>query len=314
MLNVKIKKVKLKDIQFDDLNAQVLSDHEFAILVKTIKDDGDLLTTPLVRQHDGELYCVDGEHRIRAALEAGIKEADVKLVTDMDLEEGRKRMLALNNLSGEADEKSLAKLLLAMEEGNEDILDELSEMAGFDINFLDQIMGDLEQSLLGDDEIQVSDEEIEETIADLEEDEEEEDTNDNDILNDLPPERSDVGMDETGNAPNAMQEDDMDSFTDFNISISSSQSDIVMKAFAEVMAGFEGRVKNATGVALVQLCAHYLESIDTNGHGNKVIFSRYVETEDYEVITSYLTEERDVRNISNDGRILADLIRHEEVA
>jgi DNA modification methylase len=83
-----------------------------AALARTARHDAGLLSVPLVRPHpDGRgLEIIDGEHRWRAAQEAGLKEIRV-LVIDCTDEEARARTVAMNQIHGEPDPERQAALL-----------------------------------------------------------------------------------------------------------------------------------------------------------------------------------------------------------
>ena len=295
-MEIETQKIDPQKVIFDSMNPQVMSDEDFQIIVDTVKKDGDLITCPTVRVEDGEVYCVDGEHRIRAALEAGLSEIDAKVLKGIDKQNARVRMLALNNLNGNPDETALSRMLLDMENNNIDITD-IADGTGFDIEFLDHVIG-MAEIMADPVETPTVDISDEPTVTS-----EPEETN---LINELPPEKE-VGMDETGAAPNSMQEDDMDSWVDFNISVSSAQAGVIHLAFAKVISGFKERIKNGVGVALEVLCSEYVDNHPEDG-AEELVFARKVSPEVYERLTGYLEQARDTENTNDDGQLLVDLI------
>jgi hypothetical protein len=73
--------VKLADLKLLEKNARYMSGAQFNRLVDNICHDGCLTSLPLVHREDGALVVISGNHRVSAAIKAGIDEADVLEVT-----------------------------------------------------------------------------------------------------------------------------------------------------------------------------------------------------------------------------------------
>jgi len=95
--------VKLRDLTLleGDDNAQHMSGEKYAQLVLNLKRDKILTSSPLV--YKGVVR--SGNHRVKAAMDAGIEEAMVIEVTNPDLDDGRVLALQMahNSINGESD-------------------------------------------------------------------------------------------------------------------------------------------------------------------------------------------------------------------
>jgi hypothetical protein len=108
---------KLRELKLLEVNARYMPAPEFNQLVENLKRDGVLTSTPLIHED----IVVSGNHRVQAALKAGIEEADVIEVLGVrgageDIVERitHERLVAMqlshNALNGK-DDPSLLKLL-----------------------------------------------------------------------------------------------------------------------------------------------------------------------------------------------------------
>lgn len=107
----KIVNVKLKELKLLEKNARYMTPQEFSQLVANIKHDGRLLGTPVV--YRGTV--LSGNHRVRAAIKAGITEADViEIQTELDEERQLAIQLSQNAINGKDDPNILAQLYTSM--------------------------------------------------------------------------------------------------------------------------------------------------------------------------------------------------------
>lgn len=107
-LNTEIKRLPLKDLRKQELNARFMRGETFRTLVENLRKDGVLTSVPTVRWVDDGYKILSGHHRVAAAIEAGIAEADCLIVLD-DLSRSQELALVLshNSLSGEDDPSTL---------------------------------------------------------------------------------------------------------------------------------------------------------------------------------------------------------------
>lgn len=107
----RIERMAPGDLQLLEKNARYMRHETYQRLVENLKHDGKLTSVPFVFK-DGEGYTVlSGNHRVQAAIDAGIEEIDV-MVTDTALSRSQQVAIQLshNSLSGE-DNLSLLKSL-----------------------------------------------------------------------------------------------------------------------------------------------------------------------------------------------------------
>ena len=90
-MKTKIVKIDPRKIKLLEVNARFMSADEFQKLVANVKRDGCLTQLPFcVYNDDGELEVLLGNHRVQAAIEAGLKEIDdVKKILDTAMKEVR---------------------------------------------------------------------------------------------------------------------------------------------------------------------------------------------------------------------------------
>ena len=111
-LPYKLHLAKASEIDFLEKNAQFMTKEQFSALTHNVKEDGALTSIPLCYlQESGRLLVLSGNHRIKAAIEAGIEEFLV-LVIDGPLTEARKIAIQLshNAIVGQSDEQILKEL------------------------------------------------------------------------------------------------------------------------------------------------------------------------------------------------------------
>lgn len=107
----KIVKVKLLDLKLLEKNARYMTPQEFSQLVANIKQDGKLMGVPVV--YHGEV--LSGNHRVRAAIKAGVEEADVlDILTELPEERRLAIQLSQNAINGKDDPNILAQLYTSL--------------------------------------------------------------------------------------------------------------------------------------------------------------------------------------------------------
>jgi len=135
-----IRLLRLKDLIQYPNNPQKMSDKEYKGLVDSMRKQGWLLD-PCVCQEkkDGSLHILSGNHRVTAAIEAGILEANCKVLTGLTEKQARLLVLEANQRRGKFDDKLL-----------NDFIDSIS--IDFDID-LDSIYDDIGVINIQEDEI-----------------------------------------------------------------------------------------------------------------------------------------------------------------
>ena len=110
-LKTRNRRVRLRDLALLAKNAHYMTDAMFSRLVGNIRKDGCLTTTPLVYEAGGKLEVLSGNHRVQAAIKAGIEEADVlEIVTPLSREQKVAIQLSHNSINGKDDPNILAEL------------------------------------------------------------------------------------------------------------------------------------------------------------------------------------------------------------
>lgn len=108
----KLAMARTGEIDYLEKNARYMTKEQFASLTRNIQADGALTSLPLCwRQPSGRLLVLSGNHRIKAAVEAGLEEFLV-LVIAGELTEDRRLAIQLshNAISGQDDEQILKYL------------------------------------------------------------------------------------------------------------------------------------------------------------------------------------------------------------
>ena len=106
-----IVKVKLRNLKLLEKNARYMTPQEFSQLVANIKQDGKLMGVPVV--YRGEV--LSGNHRVRAAIKAGVEEADVlDVLTELTEERRLAIQLSQNAINGKDDPNILAQLYTSL--------------------------------------------------------------------------------------------------------------------------------------------------------------------------------------------------------
>jgi len=108
----KLYMAKASEIDFLDKNARFMTKEQFESLTRNIKTDGGLTSLPLCyRQESGRLLVLSGNHRLKAAIQAGMEE-NLVLLIDEPLSKERQIAIQLshNAISGQDDEQILKEL------------------------------------------------------------------------------------------------------------------------------------------------------------------------------------------------------------
>jgi len=88
-----------------------MTDAMFSQLVENIRKDGCLTSVPLVYLEDGKLEVLSGNHRVMAAIKAGVEKAEVmEIVTPLTAEQRIAIQLSHNAIAGLDDPSILAEL------------------------------------------------------------------------------------------------------------------------------------------------------------------------------------------------------------
>jgi ParB/RepB/Spo0J family partition protein len=150
---MELKKIELRKLKENLWNPNFMQDKEFAALVSQIKRFGmrqPILVRPcMVNKQESdfekqvledipfpEYEIIDGAHRVRASVEAGLTEIDC-VVVELSDSQAKTATIAMNKLKGQMDDLSLAKLLEALkEELGKENLSELSGIPEREINVL----------------------------------------------------------------------------------------------------------------------------------------------------------------------------------
>lgn len=104
-----------RSLKLLEVNARYMTHEQYSRLVENVKSDGDLTSVPFAcNVSDGaepEYLVLSGNHRVRAAIDAGLETIEVK-VTDQLLDHQRRIALQLshNAISGQDDQALLKKL------------------------------------------------------------------------------------------------------------------------------------------------------------------------------------------------------------
>lgn len=106
-LETRIVKRKLSELKHLEGNARFMAAAEFGQLVENLRGDGVLSSVPLIYQDT----ILSGNHRVEAAVAAGIIEADfMEILTEIPYERQIAIALSHNSISGEDDQNKLHAL------------------------------------------------------------------------------------------------------------------------------------------------------------------------------------------------------------
>lgn len=115
-IKTEIKTIPFRSILEAEINPQRMKEGDFKRLVNSIKKDGALTSSILVQQlENGKYKCISGHHRVKAAIKAGLTEADCIVLKDIDESTKIRLQLQHNDIHGEPDqflEQELRKSLV----------------------------------------------------------------------------------------------------------------------------------------------------------------------------------------------------------
>ena len=119
-METKVIKVNPRDIKLLEVNARFMTADEFGKLVENVKRDGCLTQLPFcVYNDDWELEVLSGNHRVQAAIAAGLEEIDVQ-ITEENLTKDQRVAIQLshNAISGKDDMAVLKQLYESIDDVN----------------------------------------------------------------------------------------------------------------------------------------------------------------------------------------------------
>lgn len=119
-METKVIKVDPREIKLLEVNARFMNADEFQRLVQNIKRDGCLTQLPFcVYDDDGNLVVLSGNHRVQAAIEAGLQKIDVQ-VTEEKLTKDQRIAIQLshNAICGKDDMAILKQLYESIDDVN----------------------------------------------------------------------------------------------------------------------------------------------------------------------------------------------------
>ena len=106
------------ELDFLEKNARYMTKEQFESLTRNIRTDGGLTSLPLCyRQENGRLLVLSGNHRLKAAIQAGIED-NLVLLIDKPLSKERQIAIQLshNAIAGQDDEQILKELYLEIQD------------------------------------------------------------------------------------------------------------------------------------------------------------------------------------------------------
>lgn len=104
-METKIISIAPEEVKLLEVNARFMTADEFQLLVENVRRDGKLTSVPFCcKDEDGNWVVLSGNHRVQAAIEAGLKKIDV-MVTEDELTNDQKVAIQLshNSITGKDD-------------------------------------------------------------------------------------------------------------------------------------------------------------------------------------------------------------------
>lgn len=136
-METEILQVDPKELKLLTLNARYMEPDEFNRLVRNVKRDGCLTQLPFVYRKNGNLVVLSGNHRVQAAIKAGLKTIEVQAaIGSLTKDQALAIQLSHNAISGKDDMGVLKQLY----ESINDL--EFKEYSGLDdqtLKMLDEI-------------------------------------------------------------------------------------------------------------------------------------------------------------------------------
>src|SRR3984957_2089486 len=143
-LQTRVTRMRLSELRLLEKNARYMKGPQFERLVENIRRDGCVTSFPLVHREGEALVVISGNHRVSAAIKAGIEETDVIEVTSpLTRQQFVALQLSHNAIAGQDDPSVLRSLY-------DELSFEWKEYSGltddpFDINDLDTSVLRVEQ-------------------------------------------------------------------------------------------------------------------------------------------------------------------------
>jgi hypothetical protein len=110
-LQTRVIKARLSDLKLLEKNARYMKGPQFERLVENIRRDGVLTSFPLVHREGEALVVISGNHRVSAAIKAGIEESDViEVTTPLTRQQFVALQLSHNAIAGQDDPNILRSL------------------------------------------------------------------------------------------------------------------------------------------------------------------------------------------------------------
>ena len=109
-----IQYINVNDIHPNEWNPNRQSEHDFELLLKSMREDGFTQPVVAIKTDDGLIKIVDGEHRWRAAHTLGFEDIPV-VITPMTEEQAKIATLRHNRARGSEDVDLTAELLRDLE-------------------------------------------------------------------------------------------------------------------------------------------------------------------------------------------------------
>ena len=110
-LQTRVIKARLSDLKLLEKNARYMKGPQFERLVENIRRDGVLTSFPLVHREGEALEVISGNHRVSAAIKAGIEELDViEVTTPLTRQQFVALQLSHNAIAGQDDPNILRSL------------------------------------------------------------------------------------------------------------------------------------------------------------------------------------------------------------
>jgi len=112
---VDIRVLPVTNIKFNDYNPNDMEVEVFNLLVEHVKTGGMHQPILVRKDSEGGYSVVDGEHRLRASINAGLDEV-VVVVVDYDDDMAKFKTISMNEIRGEYIPLKMAKLLVDLSE------------------------------------------------------------------------------------------------------------------------------------------------------------------------------------------------------
>lgn len=106
----KIQEVSIESLSANIWNPNIQTDFIFDKELTSIKNHG-FIDPILVREKEGRLEIIDGEHRYKAAKTLGIKKVSVNNLGEISDENAKQLTILMNEVRGKADKTKMGELL-----------------------------------------------------------------------------------------------------------------------------------------------------------------------------------------------------------